>query len=81
MPLDVNSTLKFNYFKNVLESYDQNLAEIVIFSNGLLAYSSLPKEISAFFQSYFYGTGEPFRYEMASLAKRLKMVGELNQIN
>lgn len=43
LPLDVNSTLKFNYFKNVLESYDQNLAEIIIFSNGLLAYSSFPK--------------------------------------
>jgi len=25
LPLDVNTTLKFNYFKNVLESFDPNI--------------------------------------------------------
>ncbi len=60
--MDVNSTLKFNYFKNVLESYDACISDVVIFSNGLLAYSSLPKEVTAFLLNYFYGTGEPYRF-------------------
>ena len=43
LPLDVNSTLKFNYFKNVVESYDSNLSDIIVFSHSHLAFSSLPK--------------------------------------
>lgn len=80
LPLDVNSTLKFNYFKNVFESYDQNLSEIIVFSHSLLAFSSLPKEITAFFQSYFYGTGEPFKYDANIISKKLRHVAELSQI-
>jgi hypothetical protein len=44
IPLDINSTLKFLYFRNVLQSYDQSIAHIAVFSNGLLAYSSLSKD-------------------------------------
>lgn len=44
IPLDINSTLKFLYFRNVMQSYDSNIAHIAVFSNGLLAYSSLNKE-------------------------------------
>ncbi len=44
IPLDINSTLKFHYFKNVLQSYDKNIAHLMIFSTGLLAYSTISKE-------------------------------------
>jgi len=43
IPLDVNSTLKFSYFKNVLQSYDLSISHIMVFAYGLLAYSSLDK--------------------------------------
>ena len=43
LPLDVNSVLKFGYFKNVMESYDSNVSDIIIFSHGLLAYTTLSK--------------------------------------
>ncbi len=57
IPLDINSTLKFLYFKNVLQSYDANIAHIAIFSNGLLAYSSLSKEDTEYFANYLYANG------------------------
>lgn len=62
IPLDINSTLKFSYFKNVLQSYDQAIAEIIIFAQGLLAYSSLSKEHTEYFGNYLFGTGEPYRF-------------------
>lgn len=57
IPLDINSTLKFLYFRNVLQSYDQNIAHISVFSNGLLAYSSLSKDDTEYFANYLYATG------------------------
>jgi hypothetical protein len=44
IPLDVNSTLKFSYFKNVLQSYNQNIVHLVVYAYGVLAFSSLGKE-------------------------------------
>ena len=41
IPLDVNSTLKFTYFKNVLQSYDHKISHLIIFASSFLAYSSL----------------------------------------
>lgn len=57
IPLDINSTLKFLYFRNVLQSYEPNIAHIAVFSNGLLAYSSLNKEDTEYFANYLYATG------------------------
>ena len=57
IPLDINSTLKFLYFRNVMQSYDNNIAHIAVFSNGLLAYSSLAKEDTEYFANYLYASG------------------------
>jgi hypothetical protein len=56
----VNSTLKFSYFRNVLQSYDSNVAHIMVFAYGHLAYSSLSKENTEFFANYLFATGEPY---------------------
>lgn len=60
IPLDVNSTLKFTYFKNVLQSYNQNIAHLIIYAYGVLAYSSLSKETTHIFSKYLFSTGEPY---------------------
>jgi hypothetical protein len=41
--LDVNSTLKYAYFKNVMQNYDSAVKDLMVFANGLLTYSSLDK--------------------------------------
>lgn len=43
IPLDVNSTLKFSHFKNVLQSYNPNILHMLVFAYGALAYTSLGK--------------------------------------
>jgi hypothetical protein len=80
LPLDVNTSLKFNYMKNVLESFDNNISDIIIFSSGLLAYSSFDKDTTLFFFNYFYGTGEPYRFEYGAFTRKLKQVGDLASI-
>lgn len=62
VPLDVNTTLKFDYFKNVLQSYEPEVMDIMVFSSGYLAYSSLDKKITEFFERYLFGCVEPFRF-------------------
>ena len=64
-----------------MESYDPTVTDIIIFSNGLLAYSSLPKEINSFFAHYFYGTGDPYRFDLNAFPKKMKLVEELFFIN
>jgi hypothetical protein len=75
IPLDINSTLKFLYFRNVLQSYDPNIAHIAVFSNGLLAHSSISKDDTEYFANYLYATGEP--YVFSNLAPRLALLPEL----
>jgi len=60
VPMDVNSTLKFMYFKNVLQSYDPTIAHLMVFAYGHLAYSSLNKENTEYFANYLFATGEPY---------------------
>lgn len=55
IPLDVNTTLKFDYFKNVLQSYESTVMDIIVFSHGYLAYSSLDKRVTEFFAKYLFG--------------------------
>jgi len=62
VPLDVNTTLKFDYFKNVLQSYEPEVMDIMIFSSGYLAYSSLDKRMTEFFERYLFGCIEPFKF-------------------
>lgn len=49
IPLDVNTTLKFDYFRNVLQSYEPEVMDIMVFYGGLLAYSSLDKRVTEWF--------------------------------
>jgi len=44
IPLDVNTSLKFLYFKNVIQSYDKNIINLAVFAYGILAYSSIDKD-------------------------------------
>ena len=46
VPLDVNTTLKFLYFKNVIQSYDKNILYLAVFAHGILAYSSIEKNLT-----------------------------------
>lgn len=62
IPLDVNSTLKFTYFKNVLQSYNQNIAHLIVYAYGILAYSSLGKDTTHLISKYLFSTGEPYIY-------------------
>ena len=48
----------------MLESYDNNASDMIVFSNGLLVYSSLPKDITGLFAQYFFGTGDPYRFDL-----------------
>ena len=80
LPLDVNSSLKFAYFQNVMKNYDENVEELMVFSNGLLAYSSLPKQYTAFFSEYFFGTGEPYRYDGNIVLKKMKVLDNIDQM-
>ena len=57
VPLDVNSTLKFTYFKNVLQSYNQNIVHMLVFAYGALAYTSLGKNTTELFSKYFFSSG------------------------
>ena len=77
LPLDVNSTLKFAYFKSVMQNYDSNIAELMIFSNGLLASSTLSKEYTAFFARYFFGTGEPYKYDANVVLKKMRITEDI----
>jgi hypothetical protein len=43
LPLDLNSTLKFNYYKDIFENINPNLSDFIVFSNGYLVYSTLNK--------------------------------------
>lgn len=76
IPLDVNSTLKFSYFRNVLQSYDGNVAHIMVFAYGHLAYSSLSKHNTEFFANYLFATGEPYAFTDARRS-RLALLPEL----
>ena len=60
-----------------MESYDPTVTDLIIFSNGLLAYSSLPKEINSFFAHYFYGTGDPYKFDLNVFPKKIKVAEEL----
>ncbi len=56
IPLDVNMTLKFGYFKNVMQSYEPSVMDLMIFTNGVLTYSTLEKQTTEFFARYLFGT-------------------------
>lgn len=60
VPMDVNSTLKFMYFKDVLQSYDASIVHLMVFAYGQLAYSSLGKQHTEYFANYLFATGEPY---------------------
>lgn len=63
IPLDVNSTLKFSYFKNVLQSYNSCISHLVVYSYGVLAFSSLGKNSTELISKYLFSTGEPYIYQ------------------
>ena len=60
IPLDVNTTLKFTYFKNVLQSYNNNIAHVIVFANGILTYTSLGKNTTQLISKYLFSNGEPY---------------------
>lgn len=57
-----------------MENYDENMKELIVFSNGLLAYSSLPRNYTSFFSRYFFGTGEPYRFDGSIVMKKMRIV-------
>lgn len=63
-----------------MESYEPNLGDIVIFSHGLLAYSTLPKQTTEFFAQYLYGVGEPYKFDWNAMNKKMKIVTEITQM-
>lgn len=44
IPLDVNSTLKYTYFKNVMQNYDSAVKDLIVFANGMLTFTSMDKK-------------------------------------
>ena len=60
IPLDVNTTLKFTYFKNVLQSYNANIAHVVVYAHGILTYTSLGKNTTQLISKYLFSNGEPY---------------------
>lgn len=60
IPLDINSTLKFTYFKNVLQSYNQNIVHLLIYAYGILAFSTMDKDETHLLTNYLFSTGEPY---------------------
>lgn len=57
IPLDVNSTLKFSYFKNVLQSYNANIMHLIVYAFGVLAFTSLGKDTTYTVSKYLFSTG------------------------
>lgn len=57
IPLDVNTTLKFTYFKNVLQSYNANIAHLIVFAHGILTFSSLGKNTTQLIAKYLFSNG------------------------
>ena len=64
-----------------MRSYDDTVKDMIIFNNGLLVYSSLPKQINTFFSNYFFGTGEPYKFELNLFPKRIRLVEQVFMIN
>ena len=62
IPLDVNTTLKFTYFKNVLCSFDHNIEYLVVFAHGMLVYTNLNSNDTHFLANYLFSTGEPYQF-------------------
>lgn len=62
IPLDVNSTLKFSHFRNVLQSYNSNIVHMLVFAYGALAYTSLGKNTTELFAKYLFSFGEPYTF-------------------
>jgi hypothetical protein len=60
IPLDINSTLKFTYFKNVLRSYNKKIEHLLIYAYGVLAFTSLDKDSAHLISNYLFSTGEPY---------------------
>lgn len=80
IPLDVNTTLKFTYFKNVLQSYNSNIAHVIVFAHGILTYTSLGKNTTQLISKYLFSNGEP--YFFSELHKnRVSMMRELPKSN
>ena len=65
----------------MLESYDNNASDMIVFSNGLLVYSSLPKDITGLFAQYFFGTGDPYRFDLNIFPRKIRLIEELFMIN
>jgi hypothetical protein len=57
IPLDVNTTLKFTYFKNVLQSYNPNIVHLAIFAHGILTFTSLGKNTTNLIAKYLFSNG------------------------
>ena len=60
IPLDMNTSLKFTYFKNVLQSYNANIVHIAIFAHGVLTFTSLGKKTTYLLSKYLFSNGEPY---------------------
>ena len=73
VPLDVNSNLKFTYFKNVLRSYDENIEYLVVFAHGMLVYSNLNTQDTHFLANYLFSTGEPYLFNELKRKKFTRM--------
>lgn len=76
IPLDINSTLKFTYFKNVLQSYNQNIAHLLIYAYGVLAFSSMDKDETNLLTNYLFSTGEPYFFS-DQLKTRMNILPEM----
>lgn len=55
--------------------------DIMVFSNGFLAYSSLDKKITEFFERYLFGCIEPFKFDQDKLSYRFNNLSELPSFN
>jgi hypothetical protein len=69
-PLDPNYMLKFNYFQSIMQSFDSSCRDIMMFYSGYLVFNTLPADIALFMHNYYYGLGEPFRFEDSKLKKK-----------
>jgi hypothetical protein len=76
--LDLNSTLKFNYYKHLFES--NSVTDFLVFNSGYLVYSTLSKDLTAFFQSYLYGTGEPYQFKFSVFHKKFRLINNTSSL-
>jgi hypothetical protein len=79
-PLDPNYMLKFNYFQSIMQSFDSSCGDIMMFYSGYLVFNTLPAEIALFMYNYYYGLGEPFKFEDAKVKKKFSNINSHRQL-